>query len=175
MKLKPLALAATLALSSSLAFGEDIFETITLNPDGGSFTADFTVTHESSGFFVDTFDFDLPALQTGTVTAEFFSSDPTLALLGGGFLAGESFEFVSVEGGQAGSLTVANLSGPQTVSVFGVAGDDPFGESVPLTTSYSGSISFTPEVVGVIPEPQTYALMLAGLGLVGWMARRRRG
>jgi hypothetical protein len=30
-----------------------------------------------------------------------------------------------------------------------------------------------PPVVGV-PEPETYALMLAGLGLVGWVARRRR-
>jgi hypothetical protein len=25
-----------------------------------------------------------------------------------------------------------------------------------------------------IPEPETYALMLAGLGVVGWSARRRR-
>lgn len=28
--------------------------------------------------------------------------------------------------------------------------------------------------VSPIPEPETYALMLAGLGLVGWMAQRRR-
>ena len=26
-----------------------------------------------------------------------------------------------------------------------------------------------------VPEPETYALMLAGLGLVGWAARRRQG
>jgi hypothetical protein len=25
-----------------------------------------------------------------------------------------------------------------------------------------------------IPEPETYALMLAGLGLLGWVAQRRR-
>jgi hypothetical protein len=28
--------------------------------------------------------------------------------------------------------------------------------------------------VPVVPEPETYALMLAGLGVVGWAARRRR-
>lgn len=26
-----------------------------------------------------------------------------------------------------------------------------------------------------VPVPETYALMLGGLGVVGWMARRRRG
>jgi hypothetical protein len=28
--------------------------------------------------------------------------------------------------------------------------------------------------VAPIPEPETYALMLAGLGVVGFMARRRK-
>ena len=31
---------------------------------------------------------------------------------------------------------------------------------------------FTP--VGAIPEPETYALMLVGLGAIGFVARRRR-
>ena len=30
------------------------------------------------------------------------------------------------------------------------------------------------DLAGPVPEPSTYALMLGGLGLVGWMARRRR-
>jgi hypothetical protein len=29
-------------------------------------------------------------------------------------------------------------------------------------------------VVGTIPEPETYAMLLAGLGLLGFIARRRK-
>ncbi|RPI47354.1 MAG: PEP-CTERM sorting domain-containing protein [Betaproteobacteria bacterium] len=43
-------------------------------------------------------------------------------------------------------------------------------------------LAFSNEVSGTttaftlapVPEPETYALMLAGLGMVGWMSRRRR-
>lgn len=172
MKFKPLALAATLALSSSLAFGEDLSQTLVLTPDNGSFSAGLTATHVGSSFFVDTFSFELPAMQMGTVTAEFFSDDPNLDLIFG-FLEGEGYFFTGSPGAQTASVTVPNLSGLQTVSVSGTAGD-PFGETASLSASYTGTVTFTPDAVGVIPEPQTYALMLAGLGLVGFMARRRR-
>ena len=39
---------------------------------------------------------------------------------------------------------------------------------------FGASVTLTAVPVGAIPEPETYALMLGGLGLVGWMARRRR-
>ena len=30
------------------------------------------------------------------------------------------------------------------------------------------------KTVGAVPEPETYALMFAGLGAVGWVARRKQ-
>lgn len=42
-------------------------------------------------------------------------------------------------------------------------------------TDKGGSLGLSHAVfVGEVPEPQTYALMLAGLGLMGFLARRRK-
>jgi len=51
-------------------------------------------------------------------------------------------------------------AGPYTLTIGGNAGSG---------ASYGGNVVLTP-----VPEPETYALMLAGLGIVGFVAVRRR-
>jgi hypothetical protein len=43
------------------------------------------------------------------------------------------------------------------------------GKTVPTIGSYTSVVTLTP-----VPEPETYALLLSGLGLLGFMARRKK-
>ena len=62
------------------------------------------------------------------------------------------FEFDVVGNGNTGTLKFADASSPNT---------------------YGGSLDNV-SLVAAVPEPETYALMMAGLGAVAFMARRRR-
>lgn len=46
--------------------------------------------------------------------------------------------------------------------------------NTPFALAMNTSSNLSTFQIAVVPEPQTYALFLAGLGLTGWMARRRR-
>jgi hypothetical protein len=75
------------------------------------------------------------------------------------------------------------LSAIPGVFIDGVYGTHQIGDFIPGYGAGEGIVVFsaTPLVAGqfvfgvpAVPEPETYALLLVGLGLVGFIARRRR-
>jgi hypothetical protein len=91
----------------------------------------------------------------------------------------------SLNGNTAGAGAIANalFNSNGIVGMFGGPADMQLGASfssaiIPHAgecpggpACLAGSVDFR---ANVVPEPQTYALLLAGLGAVGWVARRRR-
>lgn len=75
--------------------------------------------------------------------------------------------------GQSGGfdLFAAGDIAPTTVAPFAMVTDRSGAESDYLTVS---SI-LARDAVSAVPEPQTYAMLMAGLGLLAWRARRKRG
>lgn len=91
---------------------------------------------------------------------------------------GQYTESVYQIGGSATfSITLGNVSvGQNTVGISSYYG----GWTPPqeyVNNQYGNYTTFTASAVSavaVVPEPETYAMLLAGLGLVGAVARRRR-
>ena len=83
-----------------------------------------------------------------------------------------------------GLLTVSFLDGFGGIGVYDLIDWDDFQGTFAnfafngLQAGYTASLIFDRDglslSVAAIPEPETYALMLAGLGVLGWVARRRR-
>jgi hypothetical protein len=88
----------------------------------------------------------------GVALADGATAEWTFSLASNGYSAADFWEETCTDLGCFGFVARFRGLGPQ--------GED--SDKVPAVP------------IPVIPEPQTYALMLAGLGLVGWFARRRR-
>ncbi|HMN76491.1 MAG TPA: PEP-CTERM sorting domain-containing protein, partial [Burkholderiaceae bacterium] len=111
-------------------------------------------------------DFDLASL----------ASFDTLAVSGNVSLAGEigvwNLGYTPVLGDSFVVMTFASQASSHPFDSIGVYG---FAPGTAFTAIYNlHDVTLTVSAVGVVPEPQTLALMLAGLGVVGLVARRRR-
>jgi hypothetical protein len=162
------AFAAAPAMAATFPVGSRNF-TATPGPNG-TFAGAFFNTGIAAGAFTDMFTFTLPTtgLGSGTVTtsASLFQSPNDL-----------DFTSVFINGTMA---ALTKLDG----GLFEVA----FANSLPITAgqlntltvngvsrgggAYGGQLSFIPSAAAV-PEPATWAMMILGMGAVGFAMRRR--
>ena len=159
MKLSSLALAVTLALASSASFAAGG----PLDLSSGSAGLQGT---PAAGSFADVYTFSL----VSTVVA---SASITSVVNGA-----QDIDFSSIViSGPSGSFSFSLLLG-DPVEVWSLSSTTLApgsytltlsGTNSPAGASYGGNLA-----VSAVPEPETYAMLLAGLGGLGFVVRRRR-
>ncbi len=184
MKLTHVLAATAIALAASQAHAIVTFSSVAAT--AGNYSAITGLTGTFTTQSADTAFSTRPLFDLGTYSVITTGSPtPTATLTFGAGVTSYTFLWGSPDA--LNSLFVDAVSGPDAT----FTGNDAFAGAngnnantrlftVSSTTGLSsltfstGQIAFEVAQVSAIPEPQTYALLLAGLGAVGFVARRRK-
>ncbi len=164
---------ATASFGSSAVMAEDISqapEALTLL-DGSGFFGDSFAMDNMGDTFSDRFTFavtGVPHDLDAIISSISGSADTGLDITGLGVYS-EAGALIA-----NGTSLMSGMNDVWTLSTDGLALGNYYlqvsGSMVSDTSgSFGGAVMLQP-----VPEPETYGMMLAGLGVVGWMARRRK-
>lgn len=164
------AMGLLLAVAASAVQADNVVVNVNLGGSATEQSAAFGVTHLEKGAFADTFNFSPSA---GT-----YSVDASLVTLGFSPRTDITFTAAYVNGHEltlsgpglfeSGFLLPSVITGPLALSVFGYVDFEDTGFT-PASASYSGTLN-----ISAVPEPGGYAMLLAGLGVVGTLGLKRR-
>jgi len=169
MKAKMIFASTLLALASSFASANDIYV------DAGVITQDVSNPYghmflHDGGTFTDTIDFTVPSGSLGT------SVNPLTLTLGGVNvfnISGLTYSIFSGVSGSGGSLWGTFL-GDNTSHDVALGGGGAYHMVISGLANGTMGGSYGVAMVSGVPEPETYAMMLGGIGVLGLMARRRK-
>jgi hypothetical protein len=190
MKLKSIALTALFASAAFIgqsASADTITRTTPLItvPDGvGGFNAHYGDTFSAATMgsnFSDMFTFTVGTGfdSAASVTSSYLKSSSVKDLLITGFNlykydAGSAMTIGDAIAGVNETAAGAHPTDSWSLSAFGLASGD-YAIKVDGTVMGNGGGAFGGDLtIAAVPEPETYGMLLAGLGLVGFMARRRK-
>jgi len=127
------------------------------------------VTGSANGSFEEYVNFSAPADSTGLGSAS------SLSLTFGADMISNLFIEVWDQTHPAGINLIGTFSGDNLVHSFLLSSGGQYHLDVSGTLGADGMGSYgIGMAVAAIPEPETYAMLLAGLGLMGFVARRRQ-
>lgn len=165
-KLKGVLFSVLLGLSSTSALA-DVFYVDVLNG-----TTSFNHANVPNGYFYDEWNFNV----FGDLTADgMLSNYATIASQNIDFFL-VTLNGISLDVNNYGNLSFATLdtttfTGPLQLIVSGLSGSQSSQGGL-LSSSYSGNLNI--QNIQAVPELETYAMLLAGLALIGFSARNRK-
>jgi len=174
MNIKSL-LAATVIAATGSAMAATTDVTLKADAAGVNLTAGISKSFSKAGFFEDIYTFSsfsgmafvngtissLATRQTGDIDFQ------SVVLNGVSFDLTKKAAGSNPDGDEFARLVDASFGPQLTLVVKGYAGGS-LAAGAAIAATYSGTVNITP-----VPEPQSYALLLAGLAAVGFVARRR--